>query len=182
MTLNTDADTHKHTGLDEHIYASEDRFMLSSAHICCIFAHRHTSRSSFKRAQTWKHTHINTVIYYLCLIAVRQDDTHQQVHSQRLVLLPPYLLSFFLSHTQAYIHTHAHTCPVSDVSPAVVWLTAPPCLCIRCHSGSNVMSLASCGPSRKLMWLHTDTTKLAWTIERLSIGGVRKHICKHAHM
>lgn len=57
-----------------------------------------------------------------------------------LLVLSPHLLSYSLRHTLAHTHTSSQWCiTCSGLAQR------PKCLCIRCHTGSNVMSLASCG-------------------------------------
>lgn len=114
-------------------------------------------------------------------------------HSCTSIYIPAQIISRSFQQADEQTHTHKHTSVGQDRHTvkytSCIWsrqwcitcsglAQSPPCLCIRCHSGSNVMSLASCGPCRRLTLLHTDRTKLDRTIDRLPIYGR----CWEAHM
>ena len=66
--------------------------------------------------------------------------THS-VHSLRLVLM-----SLHLRNTQKHKHTHTHKHTSQWCIACSGLAQSPLCPCIRCHSGSIVMSLCGCGP------------------------------------
>lgn len=138
MTLNTGA--HTHARLRTHI--CEYMFMLWVARFVChvhVWAYMYTFAHKCRCAQKLFHLHTQTYKYTSAHTAMYTYSIHSQ--SGSLVSSSSQLLL----HIQTHTHTHMSrqwciTCSGLAQNPL--------CLCIRCHSGTNVMSVTSCVPYR----------------------------------
>jgi len=128
--------------VSEHRRRHTQMLRYTHSHAICIhiyaFAHKCTQTLIL-------HTKTRSFTIY-----VRQDEhtTSRYTFSVHcLVPLSPHLLTHTHTHTHTYTHSYTHTSSQWCITCSGL-AQSPLCLCIRCHCGSNVMSLVSCGPDR----------------------------------
>lgn len=128
-----------HTGgiliLPHELNISEHTWVHVYDHILHLHTDTHTDPHRCRHALVFPHTQTSKgahILTHMCLISIRHQCS----------LTSPGLLILSVTHSDT--HTSSQWCITCSGLPP-----SPLCPCIRCHGGSNVMSLASCSASTR---------------------------------